>query len=228
MNIFTCTIHAEHTRNEFYRTLSIQGINFIACWAYWEPISSHAEHARKCLKVEYLGGIEYDFQKSCVTGPRDHKVSVSAKSQKKKFHACVPLNQCRSETLAGGIPFCSFHRSVGTPTLGYHYVGSTVRYLYPTFLVYPKNFRIRFCQWRTESSCNDHIYRKEYLDVNQVGRMPDFSPNQHISNFPSTITDPCLFESEYITMVFLTVFTLRIQICLDPQRFGSPSFGSKN
>ena len=81
VNIFTCTIHAEHTRNEFYRTLSIRGTNFIACWAYWEPISSHAEHARKCLKVEYLGRIEYDFQKSRVTGPWDHKVSVSAKKK---------------------------------------------------------------------------------------------------------------------------------------------------
>jgi hypothetical protein len=34
---------------------------------------------RKCLKVEYLGRIEYDFQKSRVTGPWDHKASVSAK-----------------------------------------------------------------------------------------------------------------------------------------------------
>jgi hypothetical protein len=91
VNIFTCTIHAEHTRNEFYRTLSIRGTNFIACWAYWEPISSHAEHARKCLKVEYLGQIEYDFQKSRVTCPWDHKVSVSAKKSKTNFHACVPL-----------------------------------------------------------------------------------------------------------------------------------------
>ncbi len=57
-----------------------------------EPISSHAEHARKCLKVEYLGRIKYDFQKSRVTGPWDHMVSVSAKKVKKKFHACVPLN----------------------------------------------------------------------------------------------------------------------------------------
>ena len=57
-----------------------------------EPISSHAEHARKCLKVEYLGRIEYDFQKSRVTGPWDHKDSVSAKKVKKKIHACVPLN----------------------------------------------------------------------------------------------------------------------------------------
>jgi hypothetical protein len=59
---------------------------------YWEPISSHAEHARKCLKVEYLGRIKYDFQKSRVTGPWDHKVSVSAKKSQKKFHACVPLS----------------------------------------------------------------------------------------------------------------------------------------
>jgi hypothetical protein len=58
-----------------------------------EPISSHAEHARKCLKVEYLGGIEYDFQKSRVTGPWDHKDSVSAKKVKKKIHACVPLKK---------------------------------------------------------------------------------------------------------------------------------------
>ncbi len=93
MNIFTCTIHAEHTRNEFYHSLSIRGTNFIACWAYWEPISSHAEHARKCLKVKYIGRIEYDFQKSRVTGPWDHKVSVSAKKVLKKFHACVPLNR---------------------------------------------------------------------------------------------------------------------------------------
>ncbi len=45
----------------------------------------------KCLKVEYLGRIEYDFQKSRVTDPWDHEVSVSAKKVKKKFHACVPL-----------------------------------------------------------------------------------------------------------------------------------------
>jgi hypothetical protein len=32
------------------------------------------------------------FQKSRVTGPWDHKDSVSAKKVKKKFHACVPLS----------------------------------------------------------------------------------------------------------------------------------------
>ena len=48
-------------------------------------ISSLTEHTRKCLKVEYLGRIEYDFQKSRVTGPWDRKVSVSAKKVKKNF-----------------------------------------------------------------------------------------------------------------------------------------------
>ncbi len=52
----------------------------------------HAEHARKCLKVEYLCQFEYDFQKSSVTGPWDHMDPVSAKKVKKKFHACVPLS----------------------------------------------------------------------------------------------------------------------------------------
>jgi hypothetical protein len=67
-------------------------INWLFCQSK-HSISSHAEHARKCLKVEYLGRIEYDFQKSCVTGPWDHKVSVSAIKVKKKFHACVPLKE---------------------------------------------------------------------------------------------------------------------------------------
>ncbi len=83
--VFTCTIHAEYTRNEFYRTLSIHGTNFIAFWANAEPISSHAEHPRKCLKVEYLSRIEYHFQKSRIAGPWDHMVSVSAKKVKKNF-----------------------------------------------------------------------------------------------------------------------------------------------
>ncbi len=48
--------------------LSIMGTDFIAY-----------------LKVEYLGRIEYDFQKSRVTGPWDHKVLVSAKKSKKNF-----------------------------------------------------------------------------------------------------------------------------------------------
>ena len=80
----------------FFAHWAWRGTNFIACWAYWEPISSHAEHARKCLKVEYLGRIEYDFQKSRVTDPWDHKVSVSAKKVKKKFHAWVPLSKMRN------------------------------------------------------------------------------------------------------------------------------------
>jgi hypothetical protein len=39
-----------------------------------------------------LGRIEYDFQKSRVTGFWDNKLSVSAiKVLQNKFHACVPL-----------------------------------------------------------------------------------------------------------------------------------------
>ncbi len=71
--------------------LSIREKNFIAHWAYWELILSHTEHTGNRFhrmlsmrgKVEYLGRIEYDFQKSRVTGPWDHKVSVSAKKVKK-------------------------------------------------------------------------------------------------------------------------------------------------
>jgi hypothetical protein len=82
---FCMYIHAEHMQNKFHRTLSIRGMNFIVGWAYPEWISSLAEHTRKCLKVKYLGLIEYEFQKSPVTGPWDHKVSVSAKKVKKNF-----------------------------------------------------------------------------------------------------------------------------------------------
>ncbi len=58
--------YAEHTRN----ALNVG-------WAYEEMIAPL--NTRKCLKIEYLGRIEYDFQKSHVTGPWDHKDSVSAK-----------------------------------------------------------------------------------------------------------------------------------------------------
>jgi hypothetical protein len=34
-------------------------------------------------KSQYVGQIEYDFQKSHITGSWDHKVSVSAKKYKK-------------------------------------------------------------------------------------------------------------------------------------------------
>jgi hypothetical protein len=61
--------------------LSILGTDFIACW-----------HARKCLKVEYLGRIEYDFQKFRVTGPWDHKDLVSAKKINKKISCLCTFN----------------------------------------------------------------------------------------------------------------------------------------
>ncbi len=97
--------------NYSMRMLSIRRTDFIAFWAYEEQISAHAqpavkcehcymynpcwayaerilsltEHTGKCLKVEYIGRIEYDFRKSRVTGPWDHKVSVFAKKSQKKF-----------------------------------------------------------------------------------------------------------------------------------------------
>ncbi len=103
--------------------LSIQGTNFIAHWAYWElfsshaehaePISLHAEHARKCLKVEYLGRIKYDFQKSRVTGPWDHKVSVSAKKVKEMSCLCtfkwVGTGICGANRVLGSFMFLSPH-----------------------------------------------------------------------------------------------------------------------
>jgi hypothetical protein len=51
-----------------------KGNDFTANWAYAET-----------LKAEYLGRIAYDFQKSCVTSPWDHKDSVSAKKYIKNF-----------------------------------------------------------------------------------------------------------------------------------------------
>jgi hypothetical protein len=60
----------------------------------------HAEHARKCLKVEYFGRIEYDFQKSRVTGPWDHMVSVSAKKSQKISCLCT-FNHSRDANNAG-------------------------------------------------------------------------------------------------------------------------------
>jgi hypothetical protein len=65
---------AEHTLNGFHCWLTIR---------------------RKCLKVEYLGRIKYDFKKSYkshVTGAWDHKVSVSAKKYKLNYHACIPFS----------------------------------------------------------------------------------------------------------------------------------------
>ncbi len=64
-------------------------------------ISLLTEHTRKCVKVEYLGRIECDFQKSRVTGPWDHKDTVSAKKILQKFHACVPLSVSVEDTWIG-------------------------------------------------------------------------------------------------------------------------------
>jgi hypothetical protein len=76
-------------------------------------ISSLAEHARKCLKVEYLGRIEYDFQKSRVTGP--HYKEKNAEKSKQifpekeyrglspNFHIHVSVSELYIPTM--GLPF---------------------------------------------------------------------------------------------------------------------------
>ncbi len=79
VNSFYMYSYAEHTGKWFYHTLSIRGNDLNAGWAYEEMISSLTEHTRKCLKVEYIGWIAYDFQKSRITGPWHHKDSVPAK-----------------------------------------------------------------------------------------------------------------------------------------------------
>ncbi len=115
----TILLHAEHTRIRFHCMLNIRRMNFHACsasgkmWTFWhvqsmlsirgtilfahlayrELISWHAEHARKCfLKVKYLGWIEYDFQKSRVTGLWTIRFRFLQKKYIKKFHDCVPSN----------------------------------------------------------------------------------------------------------------------------------------
>ena len=92
--VFTCramlsihgriSSHTEHMRNEFHPWLSIRGTNFIAGWAYQEM-----------FKVEYLSRIEYEFQKSRVTGPWDHKDSVSAEKVKKKISCLCTFKRKR-------------------------------------------------------------------------------------------------------------------------------------
>ncbi len=123
--------------------LSISGTNFIAGWAYTEWISSLAEHTRKFLKVEYLGWIEYDFQKSPVTGPSDHRVSVSAK----KFFLSSSL--CTFNLWSGGqypdwrpevLKILFYHVARGWPQAGY--------YLHTTGV----SFVVFSCDWQPSYS----------------------------------------------------------------------------
>ncbi len=67
------------------------GNDFIACWAYEATISSLAEHTRKCLKVEYLSQIEYDFQKNLLLQVLETmRIRFLQKKVFKKCHACIP------------------------------------------------------------------------------------------------------------------------------------------
>jgi hypothetical protein len=99
VNIFYMYSYAGQRGKWFYRTLSKQGNDLNAGWAYKKMISSLTEQTRKCLKVEYLGRIDYNFQKSRVTGLWDQKDSVSAKKVFKKIHDCVPLNIWKMRSL---------------------------------------------------------------------------------------------------------------------------------
>jgi hypothetical protein len=81
LTVFTFTAFLSIRGNDFIAPWAYDDLN--AGWAYEGMISSLTEHTRKCLKVEYLDRIEYDFQKFRVTGPWDHKDSVSAKKYKK-------------------------------------------------------------------------------------------------------------------------------------------------
>ncbi len=67
---------AEHTRNKFYRWLSIRGMDFIAGWAHAEMFKSRISLPNRIR-----------FSKISCSRPL-----VSAKKFLKKFHACVPLN----------------------------------------------------------------------------------------------------------------------------------------
>jgi hypothetical protein len=72
-----------HFKNIIQNMLSIRGTYLIPGCSYVECMPSLAQQPRS--------RIENDFQKTRVTGPWDHKVSVSAKKVKIKFPACVPL-----------------------------------------------------------------------------------------------------------------------------------------
>ncbi len=68
-------------RKWFYRTLSIRGNYFIA-----------PEHTRKCLKNEYLGRIEYDFQ-LVLQALETIKIRFLLNKYLNKVNACVPLKK---------------------------------------------------------------------------------------------------------------------------------------
>jgi hypothetical protein len=72
-----------HFKNIIQNMLSIRGTYLIPGCSYVERMSSLAEQPRS--------RIEYDFQKTRVTGPWDHKVSVSAKKVIKKNFMLVYL-----------------------------------------------------------------------------------------------------------------------------------------
>jgi hypothetical protein len=79
-----------HPRNELYHTLNIRGTNFIAGWAYWERISSLAEHTRKCLKSNISAESHTIFKNLMIQALGTIRFWFLQKNLK-KIHACVPL-----------------------------------------------------------------------------------------------------------------------------------------
>ncbi len=113
--------HAEHTRKQFYRTLSIRGTDFIAHWAYEERIFAYAQTAVKCEQflhvnpcwayaerisshTEHTGN---EFQRWLSTRGMDFIAgwayadmfkSRSRISRPNRIHACVPLKDNYRQT----------------------------------------------------------------------------------------------------------------------------------
>jgi hypothetical protein len=77
---FTCTIHAEHTRNKFHRMLSIRGTDFIACWACTEMFKSRISRPNRIR-----------FSKNSCYRPLGPYGFGFCKNSIKNIYACVPL-----------------------------------------------------------------------------------------------------------------------------------------
>ncbi len=64
------------------------------CYGTGIRIRNKMSRIRNNAGKNFFEEIEYDFQKSRVTGPRDHMVSVSAKKLFKKMSCLFTLQQC--------------------------------------------------------------------------------------------------------------------------------------
>jgi hypothetical protein len=155
-----------------------------------EPISSHAEHARKCLKVQYLGRIEYDFQKSRVTGPWDHMVLYSAKSQK-KIHACVPLTYS-----------FSMHSKVGNNINPFFFLNPSCKVKLKTRLskakqVYLQKMITKGCE-RHLTKHKAHIRKLYYILIKNISIKPGSFNNKNAPQIISQFKRELLCKTLYL------------------------------